>query len=335
MNKQLNIAVVILNWNGEEDSLACVAALKEQTMPHSIIAVDNGSTDDFAKKMNRDSTVTLLKNRKNIGFSGGVNTGIRYALSHSFEFIALINNDALPDARWLSNLFTTAADDERIGVVDSKLLQPNGKIDSIGVGYSTWGLSYPIGRNENNTDTRHRFAVFSGSGGACLLRSRMLIEVGLFDEDFFAYYEDVDLCFRARLYGWKIIHEPTAIVVHKIGASSSKISDFTTYMTIKNLPWLLLKNVPTRLLPTILPRFIIAYSGIIVSSLMKGKFIAVSKGVLVSTILLPKKLVQRFYIQSAAVAAPELTSLLTYDVPPSALRLKKMQKILRRLRFWL
>lgn len=95
----------------------------------------------------------------------------------------------------------------------------------------------------------------------------MLQEIGLFDEDFFAYYEDVDLSFRAQLSGWKVLYSPAAIAYHQIGATSSKIEGFTTYQTIKNLPWLLWKNVPSRLLWQVVPRFKLAYVSFFISAL--------------------------------------------------------------------
>src|SRR6201999_312952 len=89
-------------------------------------------------------------------------------------------------------------------------------------------------------------AVFVASGGASLYRIKMLQEIGLFDEDFFAYYEDVDLSFRAQLAGWKVAYAPRAVAYHQIGATSGHIKGFTTYQTIKNLPLLFYKNVPRK-----------------------------------------------------------------------------------------
>jgi GT2 family glycosyltransferase len=346
VNKQLKIAVIVLNWNGRDDTLACIDALKKQTQKHTLIIVDNASTDGLIETLQathphllyKDSPCTvgdvvLLQNSKNLGFAGGVNTGIRHALKNNFDYIALINNDATPEPTWLENLVAaqnTQNSNNKIGVTAGKLLKTDGTIDSTGDQYTIWGLAYPRGRGEKDQGQYdNEEEVFAATGGASLYNCQMLREIGLFDEDFFAYYEDVDLSFRARLAGWKIVYAPKAVAHHKIGATSGKIPGFTTYMTIKNLPMLFWKNVPLALLPKMLPRFTIAYSSIVLSSLAQGKIIPTAKGLAVSLFLSPKKLYQRIKIQSARAVTPsEISKLLTYDLPPNATKLKKLRKAL-------
>ena len=335
--KQSDIAVVMINWNGQEDSLTCLAALEAQTQQHTIIAVDNNSADEFVSIASKKyPEVKLLKNSENLGFSGGVNTGISYALANGFKYVALINNDAEPSKDWLKWLVATAEDLPRAGIVTSKLLKTDRTFDSTGDLYTSWGLAYPRGRGEKDTEQHNKQEeVFGASGGASLYRVSMLEEIGIFDDDFFAYYEDVDISFRAQLAGWKVLYQPKAVALHKIGASSGKVKGFTTYQTIKNVPWLLVKNVPARLLPTILPRFIIAYTAIILSSLAQGKVMPVLKGTIVSLFFLPKKLAQRHRIQKAKkVSAAYIKSIIFYDLPPNAAKLRKLRDFLRRLRFW-
>jgi len=343
------IAVVVLNWNGEEDSLACIDALKKQTQTHTIVAVDNGSTDSFVDKVKNDKNIILLENAQNLGFAGGVNVGIKYAINKGFDFVALINNDATPEKDWLKellhaithptvqarSLYSRGDNPPQIGISTGKLLKTDGKIDSTGDMYTSWGLAYPRGRNEANKDQYDAVEeVFGATGGASLYRVKMLQEIGLFDENFFAYYEDVDLSFRAQLAGWKVIYTPKAIAHHKVGASSSKIPGLTTYMTVKNMPWLFWKNVPMRLLPTVLPRFTIAYLSIVISSLFKGRFIPVAKGLFVASLLTPKKLIERHKIQSnKKVSTNYIKSIITYDLPPNAHKLRYVRIFLRKLRF--
>ena len=335
-NKHPRIAVVVLNWNGEEDSLNCIAALKKQTQKHTIVAVDNASKDNFVATVEkRHKDIVLLTNSKNRGFSGGVNTGIEYALIEKYDFVALINNDATPDKKWLKEL-VAVMQDSRIGIATGKLLKTDGTIDSTGDLYTSWGLAYPRGRNEKDSGQYDRIeSVFAATGGASLYRCEMLEQIGLFDEDFFAYYEDVDLSFRAQLAGWKVVYTPKAIAHHKIGASSSKVPGFTTYMTVKNLPWLFWKNVPIQLMLKILPRFFIAHSSIILSSLFQGKFIPVFMGITVSTVFLPKKLLQRRVIQrSRKIRTPYVKEIITFDLPPNAYKLRRLRSFVRRLKFW-
>lgn len=338
----LKVAVVMINWNGEEDSLNCIDGLRAQTAPHALIVVDNGSTDNFTQTLKtthpnllyKDSPCTvrdvvLLENSKNLGFAGGANTGIRHAINNDFDYVALINNDATPTKTWLEELLKSALEDTKIGITTGKLLKTDGTIDSTGDQYTTWGLPYPRGRNDKDTGQYNTSEfVFAGSGGASLYSIHMLKDIGLFDEDFFAYYEDVDISFRAQLAGWRVVYEPKAVAHHKIGATSSKHPGFTTYQTVKNLPWLLWKNVPLGLLPKVLPRFFISYNAIVFSSLAKGKFAPVIKGLFMTTLLLPKKLIQRHKIQKSKVtSANYIDKMLTHDLPPNAEKLRKLRSL--------
>jgi GT2 family glycosyltransferase len=346
MNKQYKVAVILLNWNGEEDSLNCINALKKQTLPHTIIAVDNYSNDNFVETLEKKfSEIILLKNDRNKGFAGGVNTGIRYAIEKDFDYVALINNDATPDPTWLSELLHPIAQQptvqgpslySNVGIVTGKLLKTDGTIDSTGDLYTSWGLAYPRGRNtadEGQYDVTEE--VFGATGGASLYKTEMLKEIGLFDEDFFAYYEDVDISFRAQLAGWKVVYTPKAVAYHKVGASSSKVPGLTTYMAMKNMPWLMWKNVPRSLMPTIMPRFFIAHLAIVLSALSKGKFIPVFKGIFVAFFLFPKIYIKRLKIQKTRkVSNDYIKSIITYDLPPNAHKLQKVRSVLKSLRFW-
>ncbi len=326
----LKVAVVMINWNGEEDSRVCLEALKAQSINATLVVVDNGSSDNFSgfvKESHED--VVLLENSKNLGFAGGANTGIKYAIDNNFDYVALINNDAIPTKTWLEELLKASAEDAEIGITTCKLLKTDGTIDSTGDQYTTWGLPYPRGRNDKDTGQYNTSElVFAGSGGASLYSIEMLKQIGLFDEDFFAYYEDVDISFRAQLAGWKVMYEPKAVAHHKIGASSGRVQGFTNYQTVKNLPWLLWKNVPFVLLPKILPRFFVSYNAIVFSSLAKAKFVPVFKGLLMTTLLLPKKLLQRYKIQkSKVVTTSYINKMLTHDLPPNAEKLRKLRSL--------
>jgi len=326
--KQSDIAVIVLNWNGKSDSLACIDALGRQTLKHDIIAVDNGSEDGFLNEIQTNHPeIISVRNEKNMGFAGGVNSGIRIVIERGYKYVALINNDAKPEKDWLNNLFQTIAIDKSTGIVTGKLLKTDGSIDSTGDLYTSWGLPYPRGRGEKDNGQYHqKQEVFAASGGASLYRVEMLKDIGLFDEDFFAYYEDVDISFRARLAGWKVIYEPKAVAYHKIGATSSKIKGFTTYQTIKNLPFLMWKNVPLSLMPKVLPRLFVAHSAIAFSALSRGHFIPVIKGYFMSCLLLPKKLYERHLIQSSKkISTDGLRELITFDLPPNAYKLRKIR----------
>ena len=335
-NKQPRVAVVVLNWNGEEDSLACIAALKKQTQAHIIVAVDNASDDSFVKTVSKNhKDVILLTNSKNKGFSGGVNTGIQYALLKKYDFVALINNDAKPEKQWLEKLIEVMKD-SRVGIATGKLLKTDGTIDSTGDLFTSWGLAYPRGRNEpDNGQYDKPEKVFSGTGGASLYRCKMLEQIGLFDEKFFAYYEDVDLSFRAQLAGWGVAYNPKAVAHHKIGASSGKVPGFTTYMTIKNLPWLAFKNAPLGLILTIWPRLFVAHVSFVFAALFRGDIIPALKGLIVGLLYTPLMFIKRRHIQKTRkVKTAHIKKLITYDLPPNAYKLRKLRSFVRRFRVW-
>ena len=324
------VYVVIPNWNGADRIRACLNSLQHQTEKHQIVVVDNGSVDDSAEIIEKYyPEIVLVLHSKNKGFAGGVNAGIRYAIGQKAEYVALLNNDAAAAKDWLENLVKFLDANPKTGIATSKICDDNKThIDSTGEEYSVWGLPYPRGRGETNNDKYDKDTwVFGASGGASLYRIKMLEQIGLFDEDFFAYYEDVDISFRGQLAGWKIAYVPKAVVYHEIGATSGSIKGFTTYQTLKNLPLLLWKNVPWRLMPKIWPRLVLAYCGLVVSALSRGHIGPVLKGLAVGTILWPKKLVQRYKIQrNRKVSLDYINSMITHDLPPNARKLRNLRK---------
>lgn len=158
MSSQPNIAIIMLNWNGESDSLNCIRALQKQSLGADIIAVDNGSTDNFSKIIqSKFSGVILLQNSTNLGFAGGVNTGLNYVLDRSYEYVALINNDATPEPSWL-NYLINGFSNSSTGIVTGKLLSTEQTIDSTGDMYTKWGLAYPRGRGQIDIGQYDTFA---------------------------------------------------------------------------------------------------------------------------------------------------------------------------------
>jgi GT2 family glycosyltransferase len=323
------VYVVIPNWNGEDRIRACLDSLKTQAQEHTIVVVDNGSVDksvDIIEKHYSDAA--LIRHAKNKGFAGGVNAGIRYAMEYGARYVALLNNDAVADENWLKNLIGFLDENPKVGIATSKIVDDKKThLDSTGDLYTIWGLPYPRGRGEAysdkyDTDTM----VFGASGGASMYRIKMLKEIGLFDEDFFAYYEDVDISFRAQLAGWKVGYVPQALVYHEIGATSGAIKGFTTYQTLKNLPLLLWKNVPWALMPKVWPRLVLAYGGLVFSALSRGQIGPVLKALAMGTVLWPKKLVQRYQIQQKRkVSVAYIDSMIIHDLPPNAAKLRRLR----------
>lgn len=315
-----SIAVVVLNWNDADLLPHSVGSLFEQTMACDIIVVDNGSSDNSRSVIEAfGSKVTPLFNKKNLGFAGGVNTGIRYALEAGYAYIALLNNDAVAEPEWVAALQARLKQNPQTGGVTSRMLhQGDNTYDSTGEIYTRWGLPYPRGREEVAASQYDDKPLVSAvSGGGSMFRAQLFREAGLFDEDFFAYYEDVDLGLRGQLGGWQFEFVPNAVLHHATGSTSGRIKGFTTYQAFKNMPWVVVKNVPFLLLFTVLPRFILIYIAFFITALQRRHLKFAFKGALVSFIFLPKKLWQRFKIQRhKVITTSQFANNLQPDLPP-------------------
>lgn len=331
MNKtsRPNVAVVVPNWNGHEDLPACLDSLLAQSLPAHLIVVDNGSNDVSIQLLeSRYPGVELIRHSRNKGFAGGVNAGFRRAITMGVDYVAAFNNDAVADKNWLEELVDCLKSNKKAGIATCKFVTMDKKLlDSTGDYYTTWGLPYPRGRGEPLSDKYDKQTIICGaSGGATLYRVAMLEDIGLFDEDYFAYYEDVDLSLRAQLREWKVAFVPSSIAYHQIGATSSRIKGFTTYQTMKNLPILLWKNVPRKLLPMMLPRFALAYTAFFLRAFQRRVGWYAIKGELHMLWLLPKKTLERWHIQKKRkISDAFFSSFLTYDLPPNATKLRTLR----------
>lgn len=250
------ISVVVLNYNGKRYLDDCLSSLAAQTFRDiEVIVVDNASKDGSVEHIESNYPwVRLVINRENLGFAGGTNSGIRAA---DGEFILTLNNDARADRRLLEYLHKPMKD-SKVGVCAAKMLLADGRINSAGICISRSGAAWDRGMFEADTgqyDAQEE--VFGACAGAALYRKEMLDEIGLYDEDFFLYMEDVDLAFRARLAGWNCIYVPRAKVFHHHAGTAGAGSDLSVYYGNRNVIWYAIKDFPTRLLITSLP-FIIA-----------------------------------------------------------------------------
>ena len=250
------ISVIVLNYNGKGFLDGCLTSLASQTYSDfEVIVVDNGSRDGSPEYVKENYPwVRLAKNDENLGFAGGTNVGIRAAKG---EFIITLNNDSRADSRFIEELIKPMADPE-VGVCAAKMLFPDGRINSAGICISRSGAAWDRGMFEPDRG-QYEFVeeVFGACAGAALYRREMLDEIGLFDEDFFLYLEDVDLAFRARLAGWKCLYVPGARVIHHHGGTAGVGSDLAVYYGNRNIVWYPIKDFPFRLLITSLP-FIVA-----------------------------------------------------------------------------
>jgi GT2 family glycosyltransferase len=241
-------SVIIPNWNGARFLPTCLDALRRQTYPRfEVLVVDNASTDGSVALMERDyPEVRLVKLPTNRGLTGGVNAGIQAARG---EILALLNNDTEADPHWLSELVRALEADPQAGLAASKMLlfERRDVIHSAGDFYGLDGLPGNRGvwqKDEGQFDGPRR--VFGACGGAAAYRREMLEEIGLFDEEFFMYCEDVDLAWRAQIAGYPCAFAPRAIVYHRLSATGG--GRIASFYTGRNTIYVIAKDVPTALL---------------------------------------------------------------------------------------
>ena len=300
-----SLAIIVLNWNGADDTLNCVESLQQQTLRPEIIIVDNNSSDDSVerfedhiKSQKKDAPI-LIKNSQNFGFAGGINTGLIYAKEHNFKYIGVLNPDAIADKNWCRALVDELSAHLDCGIATGIMQRRDGKtLDTTGDFYTTWGLPGPRNRDEPVENAPSKPGeVFGATGGGAIYRAAIFDDIDMFDEDFFMYYEDVDLSFRAQLAGWKVRFTPKAIAYHKVGASSKKVPGLAVYNTFKNLPLVFIKNVPGKLFWYIGLRFFLTYWLIFASAVRHGNGWPAFKGMLASIIRKPTAYKKRLTIQ--------------------------------------
>src|SRR5207302_2297521 len=199
---------------------ACLDSLMRQSYANLEVIVADGASTDGTVDLLRDrySRVHLLRLQRNRGFSGNVNAGLRAA--HG-DVVCLLNNDARADAEWVEACVETLQQNPSIGSVASKVLFADARtINSAGDLFCRDGAARQRGNGEADGPCWDKpDMVFGAMGGAAAYRRTLLADVGLFDEQFFMYLEDVDLAFRAQLRGWGCLYEPRARVLHQGGAS--------------------------------------------------------------------------------------------------------------------
>lgn len=248
------ISVVIPNWNGAEHLATCLDSLRRQTYPLvEVIVVDNNSDDDSLALLKTDyPEVKAIPLKENRGYAGGVNTGFREAEG---EIMVVLNNDTEAHPSWLEELWAGLQGHPEAGSATSKILLFDERevFNSAGDLYGVDGV--PINRGvweEDAGQYDEEEKVFSPCGGACALRRSMLEDLAskgqdkAFDEDFFAYCEDVDLGWRAQLAGYECLYVPRAIIYHRLSATGG--GKTASYYTGRNFIYVLVKDYPTSLL---------------------------------------------------------------------------------------
>ncbi|MFZ3059453.1 MAG: glycosyltransferase family 2 protein [Candidatus Methanoperedens sp.] len=266
------VSIVVVNYNGKKYLNACLSSMENQTYhDFEVIFVDNASTDTSVEYVKAHfPSVRIIENEKNYGFAKGNNIGIKEAKG---DLIATLNNDTEVTPAWLEELVRSINSDENVGMCASKLLfmKKRKMINSTGICISRSGACWDRGMFEcDNGQYESIGEVFGPCAGAAMYRKSMLEEIGLFDEDFYAYMEDADLAFRGRLAGWKCLYVPKAVVYHVHGGTAGYATDYTLYYGNRNIIWNSIKNFPPRMLLTSLPWIIGRNIAVIPYYILKG-----------------------------------------------------------------
>lgn len=240
------VTVVITTTNGLRWLPNCIEALRQQTYKDfEMVVINNASTDGSAEWLQQQPDVCTFHNTSNLGFAGAMNRGIRESQS---PFVVILNDDTqvLPD--WLHELVSVAQSDPHIGSCASLMMFAHdpSMVQSAGINMDRAAIAWdrlggqPVGKALEACD------IFGASGGAALYRREMLNQIGLYDERFFIYLEDVDLSWRAQCAGWRCCYVPTAKVIHFTSATTGEGSPFKMKLLGRNKVWLVAKNAPAK-----------------------------------------------------------------------------------------
>ena len=275
MRRQPIISVIIAVWNSKTYLSNCLDTLIAQTFrDFEVIIVDNGSKDEAVDGLReRYPSLDLRTERldSNRGFAAANNIGARLARG---KWLALLNTDAFPEPDWLEKLVQASDEHPEYTFFSSRQIQAKDPkfLDGAGDEYHVSGLAWRRYYNYKERSYGLQLEeVFGACGAASLYLRDKFLRVGGFDEDYFSYFEDVDLSFRLRLVGGRCLYVPQAVVYHVGSASSGQMSDFVIYHGHRNLVWTYLKNMPFALLGFYLPLHILMNLYFVISFTLKGR----------------------------------------------------------------
>lgn len=255
------ISVIIINWNGKSHLQDCVSSLLKAKWPgpYEIIIVDNGSTDGSLPYLEalhkKHSFITCIKNSKNLGFAETNNQGFAKSAG---DYIIFLNNDTVVSPDFVTSLLSRLEGDPDIGAVQPKICKypDTSVIDSVGSYFMNSGFLYHVGHNKpDQMKYNTPGPVFTMKGACMMFKRNILEEVGVFDPEYFAYFEETDLCQRVWLSGKSIWYEPKSVIYHKGGETATRFpSRYIQYHSYKNRIYTYLKNFELRTLVSVMPR---------------------------------------------------------------------------------
>ncbi len=294
------IPIIILNWNGIEDTLECMASLQRQNYSNfNVWLVDNGSDERNVQLLKENFTgqpgVNLVFNPENLGFTRGNNAILKAILSEgeSPEYIALLNNDTAADPAWLENL-VTCAKETGAGMVTSKMVNyfRHNCMDNAGHKMLNTAEIIPLGHGEPVANYERRFENMGSCAGATLYSVEMLRHIGIFDEYFETGYEDAELGARAIVLGYKSVFEPNAIVYHKVSRSVGKVLNYEYLLKIQlNIFYSYFKLMPLPILLINLPSLLFKYGSVLLIDVvfLRISFLKIMLDAIYRTLFLERK----------------------------------------------
>lgn len=277
MNREIKSTVIIPNFNGIQYIENCLHTLAEE--PAHLIVVDNGSVDG-SRELVRDKfpSVKLECLDRNYGFCRAVNVGIQCSKT---PYVILLNNDTEVEAGFVRALERPLEQHRDIfsGAAQMRSLRQPKLIDDAGDYYCALGWAFACGKDKPIDGYQRGREIFAACGGAAIFRKRALDQIGLLDENHFAYLEDIDLGYRARIYGYRNIYIPEAVVYHAgSGASGSRYNKFKVDLSSQNSIYLIYKNMPFFQIVLNLPFLFVGFTVKALFFLRKGLGIAYLKG---------------------------------------------------------
>ncbi len=237
--------VVIPNYNGIKYMDGCLEALYKGTAVPKVIVVDNGSSDESLKIVEEKyPQVQIIRFKKNEGFSAAVNAGIKAAVT---KFVILLNNDTKVEQHFVEALERAIRKNEDAFSVSAKMLsmkEPD-LIDSAGDLYCAFGWAFSLGKGKEKSSYGKAAEIFASCAGAAIYKREVFGKIGYFDENHFAYLEDIDIGYRAKLSGFRNYFAPEAVVYHAgSGSSGSRYNEFKVKLSSRNSIYLIYKNMP-------------------------------------------------------------------------------------------
>ena len=213
------VSVIVLNYNGKRFLKDCFESLKLQSYPnYEVIFVDNASSDGSTQYVKENfPEVSIIENDENLGAAEGKNVGMRYALSKGAQYIALLDNDTTVQPEWLDELVKGVESDPNVGFCTSKILWMKDPSICLGCGLLIDVFGFPCAPNTELFQHNEIREVFHAIGAGMLIRREVLEMTGYFDKEIFFGAEEIDLCWRAQLMGYKVVANPKSVLYHYWG----------------------------------------------------------------------------------------------------------------------